>query len=239
MVNSINEVDDNLNRGANAIETDVYFAPNATPVYTFHGYPCDCFRRCGERERIDVFLKRIRSLTTPSSSMFDKRLLLIVLDLKLMRISHSAKALAGQQLASAMLEHLYNTSTRDGSPNGSRLRAVISIGHVFDYDFVLGFHNEMESQGRDWLLTQYIGWDVGMNDPLFAIESMWKRLDMVVNIWQGDGRSNCMTPFYNLGRLTQIVKRRDNPSFFAIRNYIRKVYQWTVDLTVNIRTAFR
>ena len=171
--------------------------------------------------------------------MFDKRLVLIVLDLKLMRISHSAKALAGQQLASVMLEHLYNTSTRDGSPNGSRLRAVISIGHVFDYDFVLGFHNEMESQGRDWLLTQYIGWDVGMNDPLFAIESMWKRLDMVVNIWQGDGRSNCMTPFYNLGRLTQIVKRRDNPSFFAIRNYIRKVYQWTVDLTVNIRTAFR
>ncbi|OTF78003.1 hypothetical protein BLA29_007662, partial [Euroglyphus maynei] len=127
----------------------------------------------------------------------------------------------------------------DDSADGSRLRTVISIGHVFDYDFVLGFHNEIESNGRDFLLSRHIGWDVGMNDPLFAIESMWKRLDMVTNIWQGDGRSNCMAPFYNLGRLTQIVKRRDNPSFFAIRNYVRKVYHWTVDLTVNIRTSFR
>ncbi|KAH7643279.1 hypothetical protein HUG17_9970 [Dermatophagoides farinae] len=240
MVNSLNELNDYLNRGANAIETDVYFSSNATPVYTFHGKSnCDCFRRCGERERIDIFFERIRLLTTPSSPVFDKRLLLIILDLKLLRISHSAKASAGQQLASLLLSHLYNMTTRDNSPDGSRLRAVISISHVFDYDFVLGFVNEIESHGRDFLLADKIGWDVGMNDPLFAIESMWKRLDMVVNIWQGDGRSNCMTPFYNLGRLTQIVKRRDNPSFFAIKNYIRKVYQWTVDLTVNIRTAFR
>lgn len=239
MVNSVEEIGHYLDLGANAIETDVYFAPNATPVFTFHGYPCDCFRHCGQRERINVFFSHIRNLTTPASPQYDKRLLLIVLDLKLVRISHSAKALAGQELANIMLNHLYNSTTKNRSDQGSRIRAVISIGHVFDYDFVLGFQNEMEQRNRDWLASEFIGWDVGMNDPIFAIESMWKRLDMVYNIWQGDGRSNCVSPFYNLGRLSQIVRRRDNPSYFAIKNYIRKVYQWTVDLTVNIRTALR
>ncbi|KAJ6224177.1 hypothetical protein RDWZM_002722 [Blomia tropicalis] len=242
MVNSLKEIDEYIAKGCNGLETDVFFAPNATPVFMFHGYPCDCFRHCAERERVDVFLERIRELTTPNSRSYNPKLIILFLDLKLLRIQHSAKALAGQNLATVLLEHLYNgtTAPKTHPLGGAQIKTVISIGHVFDYDFILGFQNEFESQGKSWLFRDYIGWDVGMNDPLFVIESMWKRFDTVHNIWQGDGRSNCVSPFYNLARLSAIVKKRDATVIgFNARNLIRKVYQWTVDLTVNIRTALR
>jgi hypothetical protein len=65
MVNSIKEVDYYLQRGANAIEADVTFSPNGTAIYTFHGYPCDCFRHCTERENFVEYLEYIREITTP------------------------------------------------------------------------------------------------------------------------------------------------------------------------------
>ncbi len=68
MVNSIKEVDYYLERGANAIETDVTFSPNGTAIYTFHGYPCDCFRHCTEREKFVEYLEYIRDITTPGKT---------------------------------------------------------------------------------------------------------------------------------------------------------------------------
>lgn len=64
MVNSIHEVDRFLNRGANALEADVNFAPNGTVLETFHGFPCDCLRRCKEREDIADYLEYIRHVTS-------------------------------------------------------------------------------------------------------------------------------------------------------------------------------
>lgn len=239
MVNSLQEIDSFLAKGANGIETDVYFASNATPVYSFHGYPCDCFRFCDERERISVFLNRVRELSSPTKVSYNPRLLLLFLDLKLMRIPHSARALAGQNLAKMLLQQLYDQNEQHSADRGSTVSTLVSITHVFDYDVILGFQNEFEKQGKGWLLQQHIGFDVGMNDPLLIIESMWKRFDSISNVWQGDGRSNCMSPFYNLARLSSVVKRRNKPSMFGVKNYIRKAYQWTVDLSVNMRTALR
>ena len=241
MVNSVKEIDYFLAKGANAIETDIYFAPNATPIYAFHGYPCDCFRHCGERERLETLFDRIRQLSTENSESYNPKLVLVFLDLRLIRVEHSGKALAGQNMAQLLLKHVYNRTTLDPvrARDASNIKMVISIGHVFDYDFILGFQNEFENAGKGWLFREYIGWDVGLNDPMFAIDTLWKRLDSIFNIWQGDGRSNCMTPFYNLGRLSTIIKKRDQHSPFGPRNFIRKAYQWTIDLTVNIRTALR
>lgn len=65
MVNSIKEVNYYLSRGANAIEADVSFSPNGTALYTFHGYPCDCFRHCTEMENLVKYLEYIREITSP------------------------------------------------------------------------------------------------------------------------------------------------------------------------------
>ena len=63
MVNSIPEINYYLNKGANALEADVTFAPNGTALYTFHGYPCDCFRHCTGSEDIVDYLKYLRTIT--------------------------------------------------------------------------------------------------------------------------------------------------------------------------------
>lgn len=65
MVNSIKEINYYISRGANAIEADVSFSPNGTALYTYHGYPCDCFRHCNEREDIEKYLRYIRDITKP------------------------------------------------------------------------------------------------------------------------------------------------------------------------------
>lgn len=64
MVNSIKEVNYYLSKGANAIEADVAFSPNGTALYTFHGYPCDCFRHCTELENLVKYLEYVREVTS-------------------------------------------------------------------------------------------------------------------------------------------------------------------------------
>ncbi len=158
-------------------------------------------------------------------------MVLLFLDLKISQLAPSVKAVSGQELAASLVNHLFKSSS-------SKVKVLLSVGHVFDYDFILGFENELEVRKLNHL-NDLIGWDVGLNDPLFAIESMWKRLDTVKNVWQGDGRTNCLSPFYNLGRLTAAVRRRDEKNLMRPEPYMDKVYHWTIDLTVNLRASLR
>ncbi|CAG2119478.1 unnamed protein product [Medioppia subpectinata] len=233
MVNSIREVDHYVSLGANAIESDVTFINNGSAVFTYHGYPCDCFRHCTEREDLPRFLGYIRDITTPGNARYRKNFALLFLDLKISQLPPSAKAVSGQELAALIVDNLFNDTL-----GSSKVKLLLSVGHVFDYDFILGFENELEIRKLNHL-NKVIGWDVGLNDPLFVIESMWKRVGRVKNIWQGDGRTNCLSPFYNLGRLTSAIKRRDEKNMMRPDPYIDKVYHWTVDITVNIRSSLR
>ncbi|RWS05624.1 sphingomyelin phosphodiesterase-like protein, partial [Leptotrombidium deliense] len=65
MVNSIRQVNEFLELGANAIETDVVFYSNGTAMKTFHGTPCDCFRDCFHSESIVNYLEYTKNITTP------------------------------------------------------------------------------------------------------------------------------------------------------------------------------
>ncbi|RWS07414.1 hypothetical protein B4U79_07515 [Dinothrombium tinctorium] len=233
MVNSIKEINYYLSRGANAIEADVSFSPNGTALYTFHGYPCDCFRHCNEREEIRKYLEYVNEITKPESALYKRKLALLFLDLKISNLPPSSKAPAGQDLADKIIAHLF-----EGGKTTSKVYLLLSIGHVYDSDFVLGFQNELESRGLEHL-NKRIGWDVGLNDPLNSVISMWQKIEVINNIWQGDGRSNCISPFYNLGRLTQILQRRDELNMMVDDKYIDKVYHWTIDLTQNLRASLR
>lgn len=71
MVNSIKEINYYLARGANALEADVAFANNGTALYTFHGYPCDCFRHCTEREDITKYMEYVREITRPGKRLYE------------------------------------------------------------------------------------------------------------------------------------------------------------------------
>ncbi|KAH6924769.1 hypothetical protein HPB50_024195 [Hyalomma asiaticum] len=63
MVNSLKEVDDYLAQGSNALEADIEFAANGSVIGTHHRVPCDCFRNCGKRVPIAVYLGYIRDMT--------------------------------------------------------------------------------------------------------------------------------------------------------------------------------
>ncbi len=157
---------------------------------------------------------------------------LLFLDLKVSQLEPTVKALSGQDLATTLINHLFKSSS-------TKIKVLLSIGHVFDYEFILGFEYELESR-KLYHLNDLIGWDVGLNDPLFVIESMWKSLDTVVkNVWQGDGLTNCLSLFYNSGRLTSALRTRDEKNLNRPEPYMDKVYHWTIDLTVNLRASLR
>lgn len=157
-----------------------------------------------------------------------------MLDLKVSSLPPSAKATAGANLASQVIDHLFDEGKSD-----TKINLLMSIGHIYDSDFVLGFQNELESRGLAENLTSRIGWDVGLNDPVNTIVSMWKRIEVIQNVWQGDGRTNCLSPFYNLGRLTKVIERRDERNDMIDDPIIDKIYHWTIDLTHNLRASLR
>lgn len=109
---------------------------------------------------------------------------------------------------------------------------VLSVNHVTDIDLVLNFVHYVNQNKLDNLM-RYIGWDVGMNDEIKLIEGMWKKFRTTLNLWQGDGFTNCISPFYNLNRLSTALAERNNGG------YMSKVYQWTIDLHDRIRDALR
>jgi hypothetical protein len=152
--------------------------------------------------------------------------------LKISQLAYSVKALSGQEFATILVNHLFQSSS-------TKVKVLLSIGHVSDYEFILGFEYELGSR-KLYHLKDLIGWDVGLNDPLLVIENMWKSLDTVVkNVWQGDGLTNCLNPFYNSGRLTAALRKRDEKNLMRPEPYMDKVYHWTIDLTVNLRASLR
>ena len=72
-----------------------------------------------------------------------------------------------------------------------------------------------------------------MNDPVNEITSMWRGLKYISNIWQGDGRTNCISPLFPMNRLKQVIFAREN------HPQISKVYHWTIDLTTSLRASLR
>lgn len=164
---------------------------------------------------------------------YKKQLALLFLDLKISSLPASVKANAGSDLAQKVVSNLF-----EFGKTTSKIKLLLSIGHVYDYDFVLGFQNELESSEMDHLNSK-IGWDVGMNDKVSDVIAMWQRIEIVKNIWLGDGCSNCISPFYNLGRLNEVVSKRDLRSGMVPDPVIDKVYHWTIDFHHNLRASLK
>lgn len=67
MVNALYQVDYYLNQGANSLEFDVSFDWEGIARYTFHGFPCDCFRSCFQYEDFITYIEYLRKLTSPGN----------------------------------------------------------------------------------------------------------------------------------------------------------------------------
>lgn len=238
----------NDRKGANAIEVDVTFGRDGDPLFTYHGPPCDCWRHCHQQEDFNEYLRYVREIAIEQQDGVGKNLSLLFLDLKLDYLDHKAKARAGIELANSVMSNLFIGSLSNESlaedamttPNVTvgtskqlerPFRLILSVNHVTDVELINNFLHQLEQNNSSHLISR-IGFDVGMNDDLQQIETMWKRFGNTLNLWQGDGYTNCFSPFYNLERLSKAILKRDSEL-----GYPRKVYQWTIDLHDRMREA--
>lgn len=83
-------------------------------------------------------------------------------------------------------------------------------------------------------MSKLVGFDIGMNDKLVNISSMWTELNgLTNNIWQGDGLTNCANLVRGIERLKEAIQMRNEQGYF------RKVYYWTVDILYQMRSVLR
>ena len=159
--------------------------------------------------------------------------------------------MSGKWLAAIVIKHLFKNGV-----GATRVKLLLSVPNVNDSELIIGFEQELQNRGLSQL-NDNIGWEVSMNYPLQDIgifichklsqriysfkilENMWKRVGRVKNIWQSDGITNCLNPIPNLRRLTEALTRRDDTNKRNPNPYIRKVYRWTIDLKIKMRSSLR
>ncbi|XP_077564093.1 dermonecrotic toxin LspaSicTox-alphaIA1i-like [Haemaphysalis longicornis] len=228
MVNSLEEVDEYLTKGANAIESNIEFDSNGTVLGTFHGAPCDCFRTCMKREKIDDFLEFIRDVTSFPDSEHKGKVTLLFLDLRTAKLSNKAKVKAGINIARSLVEYLWSDVTER-----NRINVLLSIPSVKERDVIRGAIAYIMQKASPKLLDN-IGFDVGANEPLDKISQMYKRLKIRQHRWQGDGLSNCVRFIMPVERLLRAIRLRN-----AGKGFIDKVYHWTIDFPFYITRSIR
>lgn len=103
MVNNRNQLDEWLNYGANAIECDVSFAKYGTPVYFYHGVPCDVFRLCWKWDYIEPYIETVRARTEPDSPKYNPNFTLLILNLKVENLENQVLKTAARRFADFVL----------------------------------------------------------------------------------------------------------------------------------------
>nr|A0A1L4BJ98.1 RecName: Full=Dermonecrotic toxin Hl-PLD1; AltName: Full=Phospholipase D; Short=PLD; AltName: Full=Sphingomyelin phosphodiesterase D; Short=SMD; Short=SMase D; Short=Sphingomyelinase D; Flags: Precursor [Hemiscorpius lepturus]API81378.1 venom toxin [Hemiscorpius lepturus] len=229
MVNAVKQIEEFLDLGANALEADVTFDDNGNPKWTYHGTPCDCFRDCLRWEYVDEYLKRIRELTSPGSSKFRKGFILLMLDLKISKLSDNAKSKAGKEIADMIIKRLWS-----GSGEKAQLYIVLSFPYVNDIEFVRAFRERVKSKGFASEAEKRIGWDISGNEDLGKIRDAYQKLGITDNVWQSDGITNCLTRSHD--RLAEAVCKRDSDKEWPS---LKKVYYWTVDKQSSMKEALK
>ncbi|GIY05903.1 dermonecrotic toxin LspaSicTox-alphaIA1i [Caerostris darwini] len=227
MVNSIGQIKEFLNEGSNVLEADVQFFSNGSIKELYHGFPCDCGRLCGFKANLRDYLKYIRNITDPNSkdSNYYTQMTMQFFDLKL--DTSNNKTESGRDLAKHILNYLWSEN-RDRE---QEVRALIYIDEIIWKDALVGFLDEFQRQGQTSRLKD-IGFDGGRSD-LSDIKQTFVGLN-IQNIWQGDGIANCFTFIKSCKRLKEEFADRDSN-----KGFIEKVYQWTIDSKLLMRTALR
>ncbi|CAN7945828.1 unnamed protein product, partial [Ixodes pacificus] len=229
MVNSIKEVSEFMDKGANAIESDVQFYKNGTAHRIFHGEYCDFDRSCCESAAIKDFFDYLRKVTI-SGGKYHGKLLVLMLDIKSNSLPPKNKRSAGKDIASKLMDHLWRNV-----PFNEAVNIVLSIGHVTDQEILRGAVQAIRQ--RDAKYLGRVGFDVGMGgDSLQDIRGMYRELKISKHRWLGDGITNWLSKRAPTKLLeAAIADRKANNA----NSFVDKVYFWTVDNKEKIRKVLR
>lgn len=224
MTNAVWQVDEGMELGANAIESDVTFDKNGSAVWFYHGVPCDCFRWCQRYNEVPKFLRYLRRTT--DGGIYEKRLALLFLDLKTDYLYPDKKYYAGVDIAKRLMSHLWL-----GVSVKKALNVLLSVHSIDDKEVIQGAVQTIQRQRPE--MIDKIGFDINNNDDLHTIENLYRQLGVRGHRWQGDGMTNCLSFFRPATRMNSILKNRDSGGF------VDKAYQWTIDIPQHLRLSLR
>nr|ANY30978.1 loxtox protein [Loxosceles similis] len=227
MVNGIVQINQFLDKGANAIEFDIEFDANGTAQHTHHGFPCDCGRKCFHKENVTEYLNHIRQVTTPGDPLYREQLVLLAVDLKLQRIDSQKSHTAGVDVAKKLLDHYWQRGK-----SKARAYLLLNLPLLEDYEFVRGFKETLKDEGFEQY-NDVIGINFTGNEDLNKTREVYEELNVNSHIWQSDGITSCFAR--RTKRLEKVLKLRNDPNY----NYVTKVYPWTIVRYTIIRRSLR
>ncbi|GBO02825.1 Phospholipase D Hl-PLD1, partial [Araneus ventricosus] len=222
MVNAVHQIDHYLDMGANGLEFDLSFSFEGTVKYTFHGFPCDCWRNCMQYEDFTTYLQYLRRLTTPGDRMFRKELVMLFLDFKVQGLSSKALVNAGEDVAKKLLEYYWI-----GDDSETQAYLVVSLPMTKHVEVMKSFLRTLQYYNASEYISR-IGLDFSGNENIDTIKNCLESVGFHERNWLGDGITNCLgrSAYRLLAALSQRDKQ-DDP--------IDKVYWWTVDRKVTMR----
>ena len=164
MTNSLEQINIALSDGANGVEFDVQFNSEGKPLYVYHGYICDCFRRCDHRTDFESYIEYIRNITTPSHINFNSNFTMAFVDLKTSTFGNQTmRVRAGQMLFDSLVKNLFNSGKIE-----TRVKIVLSLLTTYDEYVIRGFMDSMKRSKLE-VINDYIGWDISNGEALGAI----------------------------------------------------------------------
>lgn len=233
MANSLEEFDQFMAEGANAIEADITFSPNGTALKFYHGPGCDTGRDCGHQTEIGAYLTYVRDTVSADGGNYSDKMLLLYADIKtgnLQGKKHKYKA--GASLVENLVQFLWKNV-----PAHRMVNVLLSVFSANDKEIFRGALDRLSSYKSNTTYLNHVGFDVSGYPLLSTISKLYEDLGVTRNRWQGDGTNNRFIDIYPTFRMSLVTRRRTASS--STRNYVDKAYVWTADIPYTIRRFFR
>lgn len=232
MANSPREVDDFLEKGANALQADVRFTQQGTATRCHHGLLCDCFRDCLQQTEFTEYLDYVRSVTNGERAKYKDKLSFLLLDLRTEDVQHDCKYDAGLDLATKLVLHLWRDVAVDDA-----LNVLLYVNSVEDKALLRGVLDSINALPRSASWTERIGFDFGPFESPAEIHKAYSELGIHGQRWQGDGTSNCFVDLGGDFHIPEIVDGRDGLNSEC--GYVDKAYAWNVDTPFTIEKMIK
>ncbi|KAH8031505.1 hypothetical protein HPB51_017778 [Rhipicephalus microplus] len=164
MVNSLEDVDNFMGLGVNAIEADLNFASDGTPQKFYHGWPCGCHRDCEKSAGVITYLSYLRDAVSQSGK-FAGKLQLLYVDTKTESLSSGTKYQAGINLANSLINTLWNNGT---IPSENMLNVILSVSSTLDKEILSGAFDTIKRAEKSSLFLDHVEFEAALE-----LNSMW------------------------------------------------------------------
>ncbi|XP_037529457.1 dermonecrotic toxin SpeSicTox-betaIB4-like [Rhipicephalus sanguineus] len=233
MANSLEDVDNFVEQGANALEADLTFASDGTVEKFYHGGLCDCGRDCEKSAEANTYLSYLRDAVNEDGK-FAGKLQLLYIDTKTAWLSPGMKYQTGINLANTLINQLWSNGT---IPSERMLNVILSVSTTINKEVLSGALDTFKRATTTSLFLDHVGFDISGYELLSIIANTYEDLGIKEHRWQGDGANNCLIGGYGEARTKAMTSRRTAAN--TTEDYVDKAYVWTVDSSKSVRRFLR